>query len=488
MKMKNKIVYILTILSVVIVTIGFYQLEIDTHRKRIHQHLESEYQNNTNKKDEFQTHLPIIKIDMQGQSLPKPPLRVEEQNGYAPNKEEVQASLSIIDYQVGCHTNTDKATVSSQIRIGYRGNSSKHFDKKSYSIHLLDNKGQANKLSLAGMSAHNEWVLNGPFLDKTLMRNYLCYNISGEIMGYAPNVRFCEVFIDDKYQGLYVLTESIDEGGGRIKIEKTDKGKDLTGFIVRMDRIGKGDNELNNYTHYTYQNETSTFDVRYPGNQLITAGKKNYINNYISKVEKTLYSKDLWDPKKGYTQYLDINAFAEYFVINEFFKNIDAGNYSTFYYKDIRGKMKPCVWDFNNVCDNYMEATTGVAGFTLIDAPWFSQLIKDPKFVDIVIYKYKSLRKSFLSEEYLLQYIDETKEWLKDATERNNQIWGYTYNLNNFNPINYLFPKERNVKSYDEAIKQLKKYIISRGNWLDDHIEVLNQYCSESKNANHILR
>ena len=43
------------------------------------------------------------------------------------------------------------------------------------------------------MDPHHEWVLHGPFLDKTLIRNYMWYNIAGEIMDYAPNVRFCEV-------------------------------------------------------------------------------------------------------------------------------------------------------------------------------------------------------------------------------------------------------------------------------------------------------
>ena len=44
------------------------------------------------------------------------------------------------------------------------------------------------------------------------------------------------------------------------------------------------------------------------------------------------------------------------------------------------------------------------------------------------------------------------------------------------------------MESHEEAIEQLKHFIEERGQWLDEHIESLYQYCSESKNANEMLR
>ena len=63
-----------------------------------------------------------------------------------------------------------------------------------------------------GMDAHYEWAMHGPYLDKSLIRNYMWYNIAGEIMDYAPNVRFCEVIINGEYKGLYVMTGTITNG------------------------------------------------------------------------------------------------------------------------------------------------------------------------------------------------------------------------------------------------------------------------------------
>ena len=41
------------------------------------------------------------------------------------------------------------------------------------------------------------------------VRNYISYNIEGEIMAYSPNVRLCEMFLNDEYMGIYLLIEKI---------------------------------------------------------------------------------------------------------------------------------------------------------------------------------------------------------------------------------------------------------------------------------------
>ena len=110
------------------------------------------------------------------------------------------------------HHANGTADVSSAIRIRMRGNSSRAFDKPSYAIRLVDDEGENNPLSVMGMDAHHEWVLYGPWLDKTAIRNYMFYNLAGEMMSYAPNVRFCEVILNGEYEGLYVMTEVITGG------------------------------------------------------------------------------------------------------------------------------------------------------------------------------------------------------------------------------------------------------------------------------------
>lgn len=40
---------------------------------------------------------------------------------------------------------------------------------------------------------------------------------------------------------------------------------------------------------------------------------------------------------------------------------------------------------------------------------------------------------------------------------------------------------DRNPKTYEEAVEQLKEYLIRRLEWLDENIESLRQYSAESK-------
>ena len=157
--------------------------------------------------------------------------------------------------------------------------------------------------------------------------------------------------------------------------------------------------------------------------------------------------------------------------------NYDAGSYSTYIYKDTSGKYKMCVWDFNNACDNYQERSVmGVQHFEIQNKLWFAMLMKDEDFVECIINKYKTLRKTILSDEYLEEYIDGVIDFLGPAIERNNERWASV-----FADDALLEPENRNLHSYDEAVTQLKTFFKERTSWLDDNIETIRQYSASSK-------
>lgn len=487
--MKSRWIYFLSI-SVIFFICMAVSYPIKDKKSRVHQHRITPTIREEGGNNSFKTHLPIIKINTGNQKIPGTPIisgGILKQYELAEDgTSEITVDFEVIDNTGNINDLNSTPAIETNAKIHYRGNSSRNFDKKSYSVHLVDEKG-SNKEELLGMAKHDEWILNGPFLDRSLIRNYMAMNIAGEIMEYAPNVRYCELFVDNEYKGIYLFMEPISRGEGRLNLTKTEKKNNYTSFIVNWDREGKGKHELNSFTYYTLKTNGSTLDICYPGTSTLTDEKADYIDQQINKVEKTIYSSDLY-VKDTYTQYVDIHAFAEYFIINEFFRNVDAGRYSTYYYKDVRGKIKPVVWDFNNSCDNYMSEIFDESGFSLQNTPWFSQFIQDKQFVELVIEKYRALRKNYLSEDYLMDYIDSTDRWLGEAVERNDKIWGYVYDLSNYNSRNFLMPVERNVTSHQQAVEELKDYIIRRGNWLDYHIESLYQYCADSKNINNLPR
>jgi len=81
-----------------------------------------------------------------------------------------------------------------------RGHSSRWFSKKSYRLKIVNAQDTQDKIKqqLMGMSAASEWALYGPFLDKTLMRNYMWMNLAGEIMpGWAMTLKISRIALPE---------------------------------------------------------------------------------------------------------------------------------------------------------------------------------------------------------------------------------------------------------------------------------------------------
>ena len=190
-----------------------------------------------------------------------------------------------------------------------------------------------------------------------------------------------------------------------------------------------------------------------------------------------MYSFDYDTHNYGYFYDINVSSFVDYFIINEFTTNYDAGWLSTYVYKDIGGKYNMVIWDFNSACDNYSDSVLNPMHFEMQYNIWYYMLTKDENFTDEIINRYRELRETYLSEDYLYNYIDKTVAYLGDAIDRNFEVWGYTFE--EFFPLE---PDERNPKNYEEAVQQIKDFIHVRGEWMDENIEILRQYSHESKN------
>lgn len=461
-------------------------VDFEEHEARIHQHLQAVEKEPCSHGDHpMCTHLPLLEIQTGGQTIPgEYVINAQDQSVGTTKTEEgesrIRVSLEITD---NAHTNNhpeDAPAVSSQALFNIRGQSSRLFDKKGYRITLIQEDGSNNNQPVMGMDPHHEWVLHGPFLDKSLIRNYMWYNISGEIMEYAPNVRFCEVVIDGEYQGLYVMTEKITAGyeGSRLTLNVKKKGSSYGGYVVRLSDFFDFQDTIStiyDFGYYTYVTRTPV-EVVYPGRSNQTPEMVRAIELEFSAMEKTLYSYDYDSKEHGYTQWLDLDSFVDYYIINEFTCNIDAGRKSTYYYKDVSGKYKLCVWDFNNSCDNYIESPVQRDDFSLFNRLLCHMLWRDEGFTEAFIARYRQLRQGVLSEEYLLGYIDDVTAYLGPAIDRNFEKWGSSFHRD----ADLLRGEGRAIGSYDQAIDQLKDFLVERGDWLDKNIESVQEFSAES--------
>lgn len=152
------------------------------------------------------------------------PLFVFDTNGDTIIDEpKVHVRLKIIDNVHKANSPDDDPNVF----LGYagielRGFTSLNFKKKQYDVELRDSLGNERSVSLLGMPKESDWVLNGPYTDKSLIRNALLYELARGSNVLTPRTRFCELIINNEYLGVYVLTEKIKRDKNRVNIFKQD--------------------------------------------------------------------------------------------------------------------------------------------------------------------------------------------------------------------------------------------------------------------------
>ncbi len=481
-KVKGFAALILSFLLIALVCL--LMQEPEDRSVRYHQHIQAEQAAECSHTDgRFCTHLPLIKINTPD-SIEIPGRAIVSETGSVigfeqtpDGKDEIVATIEIISADGVNHHIYDTPDLISEAIVHVRGNSSRTFDKLGYSIDLIEADGTDNDVEFMGMDAHSEWALHGPYLDKTLIRTYMWYNIAGEIMDYSPNVRFCELMINGEYMGVYVATEKITAGenGARLNLAKKAKDKEFHGYMIKLDSPSETPyKNINNFSTYTGHAE-KTISVVYPKGINLTPEFAEEIARDFSIFEKSLYSYDYDNETYGYETFIDVGSFVDYFLINELTVNYDAGGRSTFMYRDVNNMYKMCVWDFNACCGNYIRDVSAKT-FFLTERTWFSKLATDEDFTEKVIDRYFELRENVFSDEYLMDYIDKTVEYLGPAVDRNYEKWGYTFDKS----FQMLYPKDRDLHSFDEAIKQYKDFIFERLHWLDENIETLKSFSASS--------
>lgn len=463
--MKVKIICGMAIVGLVVgigVILAINKQFIQGVEKEVNRQESAYYLTCNHDENTFCTHLPIVIIDTEEQG------EIQE--------EAMWVQIGIIDHEGRKHLNDQKKheTLST---IHIRGSSSRHFDKKQYRLEFYEGEkgNKRNDLAIMGMGKDSDWVLNGPYLDKTLLRNHLMYDLSREILDWAPDTRFCEVFVNGQYQGLYLMVERVKMSEERIRLNDYGLLSGQTPYILSRARINLEDEKLLGETNTnlikTYGaltgNTAYPLMIEYPSVKNITLRQKRWITEDINKFEEVLYSDYFMDENRGYRQYIDVDNFVDYYIINEFAMILDASQFSTYIYKDIEGKFKMTTWDFNNAFNHYAVRTSEET-FYVVNNNWFNRLLQDRVFVDQVIERYKVLRKSILGEEHLIKKIDETIQYLGEAIERNNKVWAVSFQKKMF--IKDDGPS-REIHNYEQAIRQLKESIIARGRYLDEHME-----------------
>ena len=297
-------------------------------------------------------------------------------------------------------------------RIRGRGNTTWSYPKKPYLIKL------DSKTPMLGMPKHKSWVLLANYIDKPMIRNAVAFKVASlTSIAYTTRSQFCEVVLNGEHIGNYQLVEHIKVDKNRLNISEKD------GYLYELD--GRYRNKVNwTDPHGSCDLVKSgiPFSIKYPDEDEITQKQIDRGKEIISEVAEAIYSEDFKDPGKGYRKLLDVESFADFWIVYELTINHELLNpLSIFMFKD---GDKPLaagpVWDFDWGILSFVENPQARDDIFLKDAIWYTQLFKDPYFVNVLKERWEALYPSLCT---VPEFMDEKRAELEKSAEYNYQLW-----------------------------------------------------------------
>lgn len=409
--------------------------------------------------------LPILKINTNNQTIEDDP--------------RIIAELELLDDPSGINNVNDPATQTTQISIEIRGSTSQQYPKKNYGFSTVNPMGLDYNASLLNLPPENDWILYGPYPDKTLIRNVLTFKLWREMGHYASNTRYCELLINDEYKGIYILMEKIKRDDARVAITPLDSmavaGLEVTGgYVFKVDKTTGTTVE----TFPSNYNTEVLFQYHDPGPDELNPQQKNYLQNFIFDFEDMLAGPNFGDVQGGYHDWIDKTSFYDFFIMEEVGRTVDGYRSSSFLFKDrddINGKIHAGpIWDFNlsygnaDYCDadqitGWQYEFDNVCPWFTSSVPfWWGKLLTDSTYANGLKCRWEYLRAGILNEDKLHDYIDSLALRLEDARIRNFQQWpiiGVYVNWNGYVG-----------NTYQEDVDYLKWYLENRMNWMDANL------------------
>lgn len=320
-------------------------------------------------------------------------------------------------YIDNCAANQTLGTAASPKSMSIRGRGNytwTGFEKKPYKIKLDTSS------TVLGMLSSRHWALMAAADDNLgFMRNTLGYLLSKHIgLRWTPTQVPVELIINNSYQGLYFLTETVRIQKNRINIatqpdENQDPATMSGGWLVEIDNYD-GENQTRLFEGNS--NELVRITVHTP--EVLSPMQQDYIASQMSLLNSAFYepTSDHWE------QLVDLDELVKFYLVQEIIENCESFHGSCYFYRDEGPDAKwfwGPVWDFGNSYWRHQERP-------IYDRPtfaqyWIGQIASFPVFqMRLQEYWY-----DFLNYQYapVQEELTAFKNQIKTAAKRDADRW-----------------------------------------------------------------
>jgi hypothetical protein len=379
--------------------------------------------------------------------------------GMIPDDPKIDCRLDVADGS-GAMVYADHAGVE------LHGRSSLHFPKKSYSLELRDAAGAERPINLFGMGTESDWILDGMWADRSLVRNALAYDVFRGIGGprYAAEGRYCTLSLDGQPQGIYRLVERIKRDDDRVALAADDgTGKS---FILKQDDEGVGRLSIGLQDRW---------QIVYPKEELATPAQIAGVQRWLDGLGAALASANPADAYTGVFAFLEPEATIDWVLIQELAKNIDAYNLSLYFSRDDGSLARPIPWDFDlslgqpTVRNEAAGMNEQPSGWIIHRTSFITALQKVPALKTRLGPRWRELRAGPLATAVLIGLLDRYAVTLTpDAIAQNFARWPLgEIDYGRIYPPYSLYP----VTSHADETAKLRAFLQARLAWIDANID-----------------
>ena len=362
------------------------------------------------------------------------------------------------------------------IGIELRGNSTMGFPKKPYTFETRTETGENNNVSLLGFPAENDWILRASYYDRTFIRNSLAHHLSREMGHWSSGNKHCELIIDDKYKGIYILVEKIKRTKNRLNLNKLKSdeisGEDITGGYI-YEVAGQ-------HNDFGYNRR-----IKYPKLDKIATEQLNHIRNYDDSFRAAIYQDYSASPLDFYNQWINLQTFIDFVLVQEVTRNPDGFGWSGYFHKD---KNKPLsagpVWDFDQSLCNSTFSQGLRTDLWIIDyevhpnPPFWKIMLHEPFFEGRLKERWEELRQDKFSDDELISFIDSIANNLSESVVRNFEVWPI---------LDVKFWREvagyNQRDTYLKHVDFMKDWLINRLKWMDNELAKINSNSISDQNS-----
>lgn len=347
--------------------------------------------------------------------------------------------------------NTFEDLAPTELKVRGRGNTTWGWEKKPYALKF------GSKTPVLGMPKHKRWCLIANYMDRTQLRNRVAYYI-GQHSALKWTVRneFVELYLNDAYQGCYLLTEQIKVDGNRLDITEMGPADKTGGYLLELD--GYFDEEKKFRSAAT----ELPVNIKFPDPEELTEQQFAYIQDYFNAADEAVKNR-----QANMFDYFDRASLIDYWIITEVTANHEPRNpKSTYFYKDRGGRLTAGpIWDFDY--ETLVEHTQ--KEWMLYDKTNMMMYTWQPSWWPIFFENaaFRAAAKARWQEWYpflksVPDFIEQERQAIAAAVARDNRRWPAINGTGNPN-------RDENL-SFDGAVNRLKSVYKTRLEWMNTEI------------------